>query len=93
MFNKVLVANRGAVAVRVIRALEELGVHSVAVYSDADRDGPWLDMAGQAYRLGEAAAKESYLNQDAILAVMKDGEFCKAPDVRPGRSRLGRSAA
>ncbi len=69
-FAKVVVANRGAVAARVLRALNALGVRSVAVYSDADRDAPWLEMVerDRAHRR-LAAARESYLNQDALLDV------------------------
>jgi len=71
MFNKVLVANRGAVAARVMRALHELGVHSVAVYSEADARAPYLEMSSEAHPIGPAPARDSYLNQDTIIDVLK----------------------
>ena len=71
LFAKVLVANRGAVAARVLRALNTLGVPSVAVYSDADRDAPYLAMAGESVHIGAAPARESYLKQDRLLAAAK----------------------
>jgi acetyl-CoA carboxylase biotin carboxylase subunit len=71
MFNKVLVANRGAVASRVIRALNEMGIKSVAVYSEADAGAPYLELASETYAIGAAPARESYLSQDTILEVMK----------------------
>lgn len=70
MFNKVLVANRGAVASRVLRALKSLGIPSVIVYTDADRDLPYVEMADESFRIGEGDARSSYLNQDALLAAM-----------------------
>src|ERR1035437_2364856 len=68
-FRKVLVANRGAVAERVIRALRELGIGSVAVYSEADATAPYLDEADEAVCIGPPPARESYLDQDRLLAV------------------------
>lgn len=71
MFNKVLVANRGAVAARVLRALNAMNIPSVAVYSEADNHAPYLEMASQTFAIGPAPARESYLNQDTILEVLK----------------------
>ena len=71
MFQKVVVANRGAVAARVIAALRTLGIASVAVYSEADRDLPYLAMADESYAIGPAAPAASYLNQDALLDVVR----------------------
>ena len=71
MFEKVLVANRGEIAVRIVRALEELGVASVAVYSELDRDAPHVQRAGEAYNLGEGPASENYLNVKKILDVAR----------------------
>src|SRR5215468_5023132 len=71
MFAKVLVANRGEIAVRVIRALDELGIASVAVYSEADRDAQHVKRGGEAYLLGPGPAAESYLRVDKLLEVMQ----------------------
>ena len=81
MFDKVVVANRGAVAARVIRALRELNIRSVAVYSEADRDLPYLAMADETHAIGPAAPAASYLNQDAILDVVRRSH---ADGVHPG---------
>ena len=64
---RVLIANRGEIAVRVIRTCRELGIPTVAVYSDADREALFVDMADEAYRLGPATRRQSYLNVEAIL--------------------------
>ena len=67
MFNKVLVANRGAVAARVLRCLNAMNIASVAVYSDADADAPYLELATETVRIGEGPARASYLDQGAVL--------------------------
>ncbi len=72
MIQKVLVANRGEIAVRIIRSCREMGIESVAVYSDADRSAMHVRYADEAYRLGPAPSNESYLNVDAILKVAKE---------------------
>jgi acetyl-CoA carboxylase biotin carboxylase subunit len=89
MFNKVLVANRGAVAARVLRALYELGVKTAAVYSDADYGAPYLELAGETYAIGAAPARESYLNQDALLDVIKRSG---TEGVHPGYGFLSENA-
>lgn len=71
MFTKVLIANRGEIAVRVIRTLKRMGIASVAVYSDADRFSMAALTADEAIRLGPAPAAESYLNVDAVIAACK----------------------
>ena len=69
MFEKVLVANRGEIAIRVMRALEEIGIASVGVYSEADREAPHVAEADEAYLLGPPVPAQSYLDVEKILEV------------------------
>ena len=87
MFKKILIANRGEIACRVIKTAKKMGIKTVAVYSDADRDARHVEMADEAVHIGAAPCRESYLVADKII------EACKqtgAQAVHPGYGFLSR---
>ncbi len=89
MFSKVLVANRGEIAIRVFRTLRELEIGSVGVYSDVDRDAPFVDYADEAYRIGPGPASESYLKFEVIIeTALRAG----AEAIHPGYGFLAENA-
>src|SRR5687768_17103278 len=89
MFNKVLIANRGAIACRIIRTLKRLNVRSVAVYSDADRHARHVELADEAVHIGASPAAESYLKQEVIIAAAHE---TGAQAIHPGYGFLSENA-
>src|SRR5271170_4051435 len=89
MFKKILIANRSEIAVRVIRACREMGIKSVAVYSEADRESLHVRLADQAVCIGPAPSRESYLNIQAILSAAR---ITGADSVHPGYGFLSENA-
>src|SRR4030081_586464 len=81
MFQRILVANRGEIALRVIRACKDLGIEVVAVYSEADRDAPYLNLADEAICIGPAAAAESYLSIPRLISA---AEIADVQAIHPG---------
>jgi pyruvate carboxylase subunit A len=89
LFNKILVANRGEIAIRVMRACRELGIATAAVYSDADRNAIHVRYADEAHHIGAAPATESYLQLDRIVGVARE---CGAEAIHPGYGFLSEKA-
>ncbi|MFH1417968.1 MAG: acetyl-CoA carboxylase biotin carboxylase subunit [Planctomycetota bacterium] len=88
-FSRILVANRGEIALRVIRACRELGLETVAVFSEADRDAPYLRLADQAVCIGSASPAQSYLRADRIIAA---AEITNVDAIHPGYGFLAENA-
>lgn len=88
MFDKILIANRGEIALRVARTCRELGIRTVAVHSDVDRDSAVVEFADEAVQIGPAAAKRSYLNAAAVLTA---AEITGADAIHPGYGFLSES--
>ena len=90
MFNKILIANRGEIAIRIMRACKELGIQTVAVYSDADKNALHVQQADVAIHIGPASPKESYLDMDKIISAAKQAN---ADAIHPGYGFLSENAS
>ncbi|MCB0119754.1 MAG: ATP-grasp domain-containing protein, partial [Anaerolineales bacterium] len=90
MFNKILIANRGEIAIRIMRACRELGIQTVAVYSEADKNAQHVQFADEAVLLGDAAPKESYLNVDKLIQAARTSQ---ADAIHPGYGFLSENAS
>jgi acetyl-CoA carboxylase biotin carboxylase subunit len=89
MFSRILIANRGEIALRIIRACREMGIQSVCVYSEADRNAPYLHLADRTVCIGPAAPAESYLRSDRIIAA---AEMTNVGAIHPGYGFLAENA-
>src|SRR5438046_6971353 len=89
MFQRILVANRGSIALRVIRACRDLGIEVIAVFSEADRDAPYLALADEAICIGPGPAAESYLNIPRIISA---AEIANVEAIHPGYGFLSENA-
>ncbi len=88
MINKILIANRGEIAARIIRTCKKMGIKTVAVYSEADKEAPFVQMADEAYLLGPARVNESYLNIEKIISI---AEEANVDAIHPGYGFLSES--